>query len=333
MMDKLPTDLTATGPLAVATRSLVKNFGRKTALAGVDLTVPGGAVYVLVGRNGVGKTTTINVLMDLVVADAGTAEVLGLDTGGEGSRVRAQVGYVPERHDVGYGWLRVGALMRYHAAYYPEWDEAYAGELARLFDVRMEAKFGKLSKGEKRRVQLLLALAHHPPVLLMDEPTDGLDPVMRDQALSALAGHLARFPTTILVSTHQVHEAERLADHLGVMRAGRIEAQFSREALRRYLREYRIEAPRGWAGVPEMADVVIRRNGSGREVAWAIWGDEGDVVARLAQAGAEVRHVEPLKLEDAAVALLARDVTSDGPRGSDTPQTAPAGVSPGRGEE
>lgn len=326
MMEKLPRELTAPGPLAVATRSLVKRFGRTTALAGVDLAVPEGSVYVLVGRNGVGKTTTINVLLDLVVADSGTAEVLGLDTRAEGARVRAQVGYVPERHDVGYGWLRVGALMRYHAAYYPAWNAAYADELSRLFDIRPEAKFGKLSKGQQRRVQLLLALAHRPPVLVMDEPTDGLDPVMRDQALSALAGHLARFPTTILVSTHQVHEAERLGDHLGVMRAGRIEAQFSRETLRRVLHKYHIEVPDGWAGVPAMADVVIRRNGSGREVAWTIWGDEAEVVERLRGAGATIRQIEPLTLEDAALSLLARHATSDGPEGSETLQPIAAGV-------
>ncbi len=333
MMDKLPTELTTTGPLAVTTRSLVKRFGRTTALAGLDLAVPEGSVYVLVGRNGVGKTTTINVLLDLVVADSGTAEVFGLDTRAEGARVRAQVGYVPERHEVAYGWMRVGALMRYHAGYYPAWDAAYADELSRLFDIRADIKFGRLSKGQKRRVQLLLALAHRPPLLVMDEPTDGLDPVMREEALSALAAHLARFPTTILVSTHQVHEIERLGDHLGLVRAGRIEAQFSRDTLRRYLHSYRLEVPDGWAGVSAMEDVVIRRNGSGREIAWTIWGNEAEVTERLGGAGATVRQVEPLTLEDAALSLLTQRATSNGADGSEILQTIPAGVGPAHGGE
>jgi len=326
MMAKLPTALTATGPLAVRTRSLVKRFGSTTALAGVDLDVPEGAVYVLVGRNGVGKSTTLNVLLDFVVADSGTAEVFGLDTHANGARVRAHVGYIPERHDVPYHWMRVGALMRYHAAYYPAWDAAYAGELARMFNLRPDARYGKLSKGQKRSVQLVLALAHRPPLLVMDEPTDGLDPVRRDETLSTIAAHIAQFPTTILVSTHQVHEIERLGDHLGLARAGRIEAQFSRDALRRQLQKYRIEVPAGWSGVPAMDDVVIRRNGGGRELAWTIWGEESSVTARLQSAGASVRQVEPLTLADAALALLARDTTSGGPRPNGIIEPIAAGV-------
>jgi len=326
MIAKLPTALATSGPLAVRARSLVKRFGGTPALAGVDLDVPEGAVYVLVGRNGVGKSTTLNVLLDFVVADSGTAEVFGLDTHVNGARVRAHVGYIPERHDVPYHWMRVGALMHYHAAYYPAWDVTYAAELARAFDLRPDTRYGKLSKGQKRTVQLVLALAHRPPLLVMDEPTDGLDPVRRDETLSTIAAHMAQFPTTILVSTHQVHEIERLGDHLGLARAGRIEAQCSRDTLRRQLRRYRIEVPDGWTGLPAMDDVVIRRNGAGRELAWTIWGAESSVTARLQSAGASVRQVEPLTLADAALALLARDATSGGLRPSGTAQPTAAGV-------
>lgn len=323
MKDTIPMDLAASGPMAVTTRRLVKRFGRTTALAGLDLTVPEGSVYVLVGRNGVGKTTTIGILLDLVVADAGTAAIFGMDTRRDGARARARVGYVPERHDVPYHWMRVGTLMRYHAGYYPAWDAGYAGELSRTFGIRADARYGRLSKGQKRSVQLVLALAHHPPLLLMDEPTDGLDPVMRDQALSVIAGHMARFPTTILVSTHQIHEIERLGDHLGLARGGRIEAQVSRDTLRRRLRSYHIDVPDGWKGVPALADVVIRRNGSGRDVAWTIWGEEAEVCAQLREAGATIRQVEPLTLEEAALALLAYEAP---PPAGGRPARAPTPV-------
>ncbi len=295
------------GPHAVVTRALKKRFGRVTALAGVDLTVPEGSVYVLVGPNGVGKTTTLEVLLDLVVADSGRAEILGLDTRAEPARVRAQIGWVPEKADTGYGWIRVGKLLRYHAAFHPSWDAEYAAELARLFEVKPEARFGRISKGEQRRVQLLLAMAHKPPVLLMDEPTDGLDPVMRERTLSALAAHLARFPTTVLMSTHRVNEAERLGDHLGVMRGGRIETQLDRETLRRCLRAYDLQVPDRWPGAPALADAVLVRSDSSREVAWTIWGDETEVAERLHAAGATIRQVRPLSLEDAALALLSRE--------------------------
>ncbi|MDQ3522600.1 MAG: ATP-binding cassette domain-containing protein, partial [Gemmatimonadota bacterium] len=114
MASVLPTHL-GDGPFAVATQALNKRFGRDTALAGVDLQVPEGAVYVLVGPNGAGKTTTLRTLLDLVRADSGTAEVFGMNPRTNGPSVRAQVGYVPERHDWGYGWMRVGRLLEHHA--------------------------------------------------------------------------------------------------------------------------------------------------------------------------------------------------------------------------
>ena len=310
-MTTVPKDLIARGSMAIATRALTKRFGRVRALAGVDLTVPKGSVYVLVGQNGVGKTTTFDVLLDLTVADSGTAEVMGMDTHRDGARVRAQIGWVPEKSEAAYGWMRAGALIRYHAAFYPAWDDAYAAELMRLFEIRPEDRFGRISKGEQRRIQLLLAMAHRPPILLLDEPTDGLDPLMRERTLSALAEHLARFPTTILMSTHRVNEAERLGDHLGVMRAGRIDAQLDRETLRRCLRAYRLAVPEGWAGAPALADAVVARNGTPRELAWTIWGEEADVAERLRAAGATIREVEPLSLEAAALALLSRQVEGE----------------------
>src|SRR5687768_1102311 len=114
------------GPHAIATRALEKRYGKVRALAGVDLTVPEGSMYVLVGQNGVGKTTTFEALLGLVVTDGGSAHVLGLDCGSEPARVRAQIGWVPEKADDAYGWIRVGQLIRYHAAFHHAWDDAYA---------------------------------------------------------------------------------------------------------------------------------------------------------------------------------------------------------------
>ena len=326
MMERLPTELGVTGPHAVQTRGLVKRFGNTVALAGVDLTIPEGAVYVLVGPNGAGKTTTLKVLLDLVVADSGVAEVCGIDSRAEGAAVRARVGYVPEQFDAAYGWLRVGALMRYHANYYPSWDDAYAGELARVFEIRRGARLSGLSKGHKRRVQLLLALAHRPPVLVLDEPTDGLDPVMRARTLSAIAEHLARFPTTVLMSTHLVHEAEGLGDHLGVMQAGRVGAQLTRDALRQMLRTYRLQVPEGWSGAPALDRMVLRRNGSAREMGWTIWGDQAEVTQRLAEAGATIRQVDVLTLEEAALVLLWRDETAPRSEQRETGHGIPAAL-------
>jgi ABC-2 type transport system ATP-binding protein len=294
---------------AVVTHGLSKRYGEQTALDSVELLVPDGAVYVLVGVNGAGKSTALKVLMNLETADSGTAEILGLDTVRRGPEARAQVGYVPERHDHGYGWMTCSRLLEHVAAYYAAWDRAYADRLSRAFGLRLNQKVGTLSKGEGRRLQLVLALAHRPPILLLDEPTDGLDPVVRHRMLSVLTEHLADTPTTVLLSTHQIHEVESLADHIGVLRRGRIVAQMSRDELQRTVRRYRVEVPTGWEAPPELQVSGAPRQTSGREAQWTLVGDERDMVERIAFAGARVREVKQLPLEDAALAFLSEEIS------------------------
>lgn len=289
---------------AIETRGVKKRFGRRVALGGLDLTVPRGAVYVLVGPNGAGKTTGLRVLLDLVRPEAGHARVHGLDVVTDGARVRALCGHVPERQDAGYGWMTVQQLLDFHASYRTGWDAAYARELLAALEVRDHTRFGKLSKGEARRVQLVMALAHRPTVLLLDEPTDGLDPVMREQALALLSDHIAEHEATLLVSTHLVYEVEGLGDHLGVLKDGVLTAQLDRETLRRRLRRYTVTVPDTGVDGAALSELVVRRDGKGREQAWTVWGEEQDVVSQLNAGGATVRQVDPLKLEDAAIALL-----------------------------
>ncbi|MDF1504846.1 ABC transporter ATP-binding protein [Roseisolibacter sp. H3M3-2] len=278
------------GACAVATHGLTKRYGDATALADVALRVPTGAVYLLVGANGAGKSTAFRALLNLERPDAGRAEVLGLDVSARGPEARAQVGYVPDRHDAGPRALTCGELLRYAAAYRPTWDAAYADRLARALALDPAKRVGALSKGNARRLQLLLALAHRPPVLLLDEPTDGLDPLVRRAVLALLAEHLADGPTTVLIATHHVAEVESLADHVGVLRGGRLVAQLDRDALHRTVRRYRVR----------LAD--------GREAQRTMRGEARDVAAVLAAEGAEVREAAPLRLEDGALALLQEEV-------------------------
>ncbi|MYF62611.1 MAG: ABC transporter ATP-binding protein, partial [Gammaproteobacteria bacterium] len=179
MTAALPIDL-GKGPFAVTTRGLAKRFGSTRALDGLDLQVPEGAVYVLVGPNGAGKSTLIRTLVGLVRYQAGTVSVLGRDPADRGAEVRAGIGYVPEDYRVGYAWMTVGRLLEHQAVYHPSWDAVYARELRTRYGIDPGRKCHTLSKGQSRRVQLVLALAHRPPLLLLDEPTDGLDHVVRD---------------------------------------------------------------------------------------------------------------------------------------------------------
>jgi len=304
MPEPIPTTLPAQ-ELAVRTRGLTKRYGRVAAVTGLDLTVPEGAFYLLLGPNGAGKTTTFRMLMGNLRPTSGSAEVAGV-TASPAGQVRVRMGFVPEHQDGPYGWMRTGDLIRHHAGYFPAWNDAYARRLADAFELRPEVRYGKLSKGQARRVQLLMALAHTPPVLLLDEPTDGLDPVARDTVQAILAEHLAGYPTTVIVATHLVYEMERFADYVGVLGAGRLVAQMERATLQAQLRRYVLDVAEDWHPPLEAELPLLRQNGTPRERRWTIWGPEEEVTRRLSAAGARVRSVSALNLDEAALALLSR---------------------------
>ena len=290
--------------LSIETTALVKRYGSHRALQGLDLDVPEGAVYLLVGPNGAGKSTTMKILMGLLEPTSGDARVLGLDAGADGALVRANVGYVPETPVWGHGWMAVARLLHHHAAYFPAWDLPYAQRLVTFFGLPVRQKVKTLSKGQSRRLHLVMALAHRPPVLILDEPLDGLDPVMRDQTLRALVAHLADTPTTVLLSTHHVGEVERLADHIGVLRNGQFCMQSGTEHLATKLRRYRGTVLPGWTDSSGLNGSVVKRTTTRDEIDWIVWGDEADVAARLVRSGAALRCVDRLSLEEATIALL-----------------------------
>ena len=301
MSGMVPTALSAAS-YAVRTSGLTKRFGRHVAVSDVSLTLPTGSVYVLIGPNGAGKTTTFRMLLGLLTPDGGEAEVNGLAVSPAGGS-RASLGYVPENRALPYTWLRVRDVLSHHSRYFPTWDAAYATRLIEAMELRMDAKFGKLSKGEARRVELTMALAHRPRLLMLDEPTDGLDPVIRSTVLSLLAEHMTESETSMLIATHLVYEMERFADHVGVMRKGKLVAQMDRVDMQTRLRRYLLDVPESWSA-PNLPLTILKQNGTPRERRWTIWGDEAEVTSRLIASGANVRAATPLTLEEAALALL-----------------------------
>jgi ABC-2 type transport system ATP-binding protein len=156
-----------------------------------------------------------------------------------------------------------------------------------------------------------MALAHRPPLLLLDEPTDGLDPVMRDQTIRALIDHLSEARTTLLLSTHHVGEVERLADHLGVLSNGELRAQIPLQALHSGLRRYRAEIPVGWTGNSAWSCNILKRADTDTTLDWIVWGPEANVVEVLTRSGAAIHSVIPLTLEEATLAFLS--VPAGGP--------------------
>ena len=300
MKERMPSRVLADS-YGVRTIQLSKRYGPVQAVDRVELNVPEGAFYLLVGPNGAGKTTTFRMLLGLVRPDSGQAEIAGIESTPDG-RARAHMGLVPETENSPYPYLRVDRLIAHEASYRDKWDDAYAKHLIGVLEVPLKRRFGLLSKGQARRVRLLCALAHRPAVLLLDEPTDGLDPVARDTVQRILAEHIADSPTTVVVATHIVHEMERLADHIGVMRNGRLLTQMPIADLRMRMRRYEFEVPQGWSAPAVLA--VGRRNGTPHEHRWTMWGDESGVAHALRESGARVRSAQGLTLEEATVALL-----------------------------
>jgi len=201
--------------------NLTRRFGTKTALDSVSLSLPRGAVYGLVGANGAGKTTLIRHVLGLLHAESGLVNVFGLDPVADPVGVLSRIGYLSEENDLP-GWMRVEELIRYTRAFYPRWDDAYAEELRRAFDLDNSARIKTLSKGQKARAGLLVALAHRPELLVLDEPSSGLDPIVRRDILGAVIRTIADEGRTVLFSSHLLDEVEEVADHVTMISGGRI---------------------------------------------------------------------------------------------------------------
>jgi len=205
----------------VEVSALTRRFGAKAALASVSLSVPRGAVYGLVGENGAGKTTLIKHILGLLRAESGSVRVFGRDPVADPVGVLSRIGYLSEQKDLPE-WMRVHELVRYSRAFRPTWDDAYAEELRQAFALEPAAKVGSLSRGQKARLGLLVALAYRPELLVLDEPSSGLDPVVRRDILEAIIRTIAHEGRTVLFSSHLLDEVERVADWVTMISRGKV---------------------------------------------------------------------------------------------------------------
>ncbi|MBN1093233.1 ABC transporter ATP-binding protein [Blastococcus sp. TML/M2B] len=247
--------------VAVATTGLTKRFGRTTALQDVDLAVRRGEVLGYLGPNGAGKTTTLRLLMGFLRPTSGSARVLGLDAWRDAARVHADVGYVggePALHDRLTGREHVRATARLRGGDGP----GRAPELAGRLDLDLDRPARELSKGNRQKLALVLAMMSDPPLLVLDEPTSGFDPLAQQEFQALLRAHTATGGAALL-SSHVLGEVQRSADRIGVLRAGRLVAVEAMEdlparSLHRVRARFEDEVPAGdFAGLPGLRDVVV----------------------------------------------------------------------------
>lgn len=207
----------------IETSQLVKSFKGHPALRGLDLQVPAGSIFGFLGRNGAGKTTTIKTLMGLLKSDSGSATVFGIPVEQENRSVeiRSRIGFVTEDKEL-YPYMTVEQIVRFTRSFFPKWREDLERRYLHMFDLPPAKKIPDLSKGMRSKLMLLLAIARGASLLILDEPTDGLDPAATEDVLRELVALSASEGTTMFFSSHQLGEVETIADHIGIIDQGKM---------------------------------------------------------------------------------------------------------------
>lgn len=213
--------MTGNDSMVVMLRNVTKSFAGRRALNGVNLDVPKGSVFALLGPNGAGKTTTIKIILNLLWLNSGSVEVLGMDGVAKSLEIRLRVGYQSEVQHF-FHRAKVKDLIKLCSSLYPNWDGDRVARYIDAFDLHLGEQASDLSKGKKTLLGLVLAVGPNPDLLLLDEPFTGLDPLRRRQVLKLLAEEMFTEDRTILVSSHQIQDIERIADRTAFMMGGRI---------------------------------------------------------------------------------------------------------------
>lgn len=286
---------------AIETRKLARRFGGKTAVADLTLRVPRGGLFVLAGPNGAGKSTTIKMLMNLLRPTSGDATVLGTDSGELGPETFRQIGYVSEDQRLPE-WLTVRELLAMVAPLYPTWDAALCASLCKRFSLPPERRIRELSRGMRMKAALLSALAFRPRLLVLDEPFSGLDPLVRDELAQGILELAEEEGWAVFLSTHDLAEVERLADHLGILNEGVLRVCEPVERLQARFRQVRVALGTG-APPP-----------GGLPASWLLPAQEGGVLSFVESAydeqvgEAAIRRAMPGCAEVALSALSLREL-------------------------
>jgi len=286
----------------VQLEGVTRRFGSVTALDEVDLRVPRGSVFGLVGVNGAGKTTLIKHVLGLLAAQEGCVGVFGLDPVADPVGVLSRVGYLAEENDLP-GWIRVGELLRYTRAFYPGWNDAYAERLRAQFDLDPRAKVKHLSRGQRARTGLLLALAHRPELLVLDEPSSGLDPIVRRDILGAIIRTISDEGRTVLFSSHLLDEVERVSDHVAMLHEGKIVIVSTVDELKRCFRRVTVRFGEPQPSKPNIPGGLAWK-GEGREWTTVSNGDLEALRRGAAEAGARIVEETGASLDEIFVARV-----------------------------
>lgn len=267
----------------------------------VDLAVEQGSVMGFVGPNGAGKSTTIRIIMGLVVPDSGKVTVLGHQMPREQIAAKANIGFVSEDMRL-YGSKSIGFHMEFIKSIFNSWDDAYAAELLKRFDLVSEQKVKGLSHGQRVKATLLLVLARRPQLMVFDEPTTGLDPAARHDIIHEMMRAMEDETRSILFSSHNTQEVEQISDHITFIRGGKIIDCRDKEAFLEGWRRVRLEVPDSFAA-PDWAGVVdVKHSGHLATVTISNFGSETE--KRLLNGASSIQGVDRMTLEEIFLAAV-----------------------------
>jgi ABC-2 type transport system ATP-binding protein len=284
--------------IVLETKGLTKFYDGRCAVDHLDLKIPRGSICGFVGRNGAGKTTAIKLMLGLLEPTAGSSNLLGCDSQNLTPQIRQRIGYVAEGHRL-IGWMSIGRLEKFQEAFYPgQWDKKLFAEMMEYFGLSKEQKIKHLSNGQRAQVSLALTLAPNPELLLMDDPTLGLDAAIRRQFLEGMIQLIMRQGRTILFSSHILGDIERVADRIVVIDGGRLRANCSLEEFRKAVKKIRFSFANS---SPENINIDgllhVARNGT--EVEITVVGASDQAISEWSHAaGAQTFHIVDMNLED-----------------------------------
>lgn len=300
----MPEPFPSSAPPIVEICRVTRHFGNKTALDDLSLTVPRGGVFGLIGGNGAGKTTLIKHILGMLKAQSGSVRVFGLDPVENPVGTLGRIGYLSEDRDLP-NWMRVGELMRYTQAFFPNWDERYAEELREAFDLDANARVKNLSRGQRARAGLLIALAHRPELLVLDEPSSGLDPVVRRDILGAIIRTIADEGRTVLFSSHLLDEVERVADRVAIIHQGRIMLTASMDEIKESHRRVTLRFGQSLDRPPSLVG-TLSFEGQGSEWTYICSGESGQLRRAAEAVGGTVVGDDALTLDEIFVSRISR---------------------------
>jgi ABC-2 type transport system ATP-binding protein len=278
----------------IEVRNLTKRFGDFTALDRLSMTVPTGTVYGLVGPNGAGKSTVIRHLTGIYRQDEGSATVDGQEIF-ENPGVKSRIAYIPD--DIFYfNTASITDMAKFYAGVYPTFSWERFETLKGAFDLDLKRPMRRFSKGMQKQAAFWLCMAMRPEILILDEPVDGLDPVMRRQVWSIIMGDIAENGTTVLVSSHNLRELEDVCDHVGIMDHGKLLLERSLSELQENICKVLIALPDG-AALPTGLDIV-HQSATGHLLTLILRGQQEDITALLSGAAPLFMDVVPLTLEE-----------------------------------